>query len=331
MKKYTRTLLALCATLVALAATPAQAEKTLRIATISATDSPWHKAMVRFAETLGSESSNALKASVYTDGQLGDIQQMYSSMQLGTLEMGYFGLGAVTLLKGAEAMNINYVPYIFNSREDAVKILNSAEFLKLYDDIASKTGVRIVGAYGVRSPRALQTIKGPIVKPEDVKGLRLRIPNIATLKGTFEALGAQVTPMGMLEIYTALARGTIDGQDNGFDLAMPLKFYEVAKYWSATDHAFEMTGWFMSERTWKGLSSAEKQAVVHAAQVGGEVATAETRKLEEASIETVRKSGGTYTVPDVAAFRAALKDVHLPYEGKLWPAGMVDRIRAMQK
>lgn len=332
MRATLKTLLAVGATVAAMTLAPqAAAQKTIRIATISASNSPWHKAMDRFAEVAAKESNSGLKVSVFTDGQLGDINQMYSSMQLGTLEMGYFGLGAVVLLKGAEAMNIAYVPYLFKTREAAVKVLNSPEFIKLYDDIAAKTGVRIVGAYGLRSPRALQTTKGPIVKPEDVKGLRLRIPNIDLLKATFEKLGAQVTPMGMLEIYTALSRGTIDGQDNGFDLSMPLKFQEVAKYWSATDHAYELTGWFMSEKTWKSLSDAEKKAIVKAAEAGGEVATVETRKLDEASIETIRKSGGTYTVPDVAAFKAALKDVHVPYEGKLWPAGMVERVRKMQE
>jgi tripartite ATP-independent transporter DctP family solute receptor len=327
-----RALLATCAAVIALGVAPqAAAQKKIRIATISASNSPWHKAMNRFAETAAKESNNGLAVSVFTDGQLGDINQMYSSMQLGTLEMGYFGLGAVVLLKGAEAMNIAYVPYLFKNREAAVKVLNGPEFVKIYDDIANKTGVRIVAAFGLRSPRALQTTKGPITKPEDVKGLRLRIPNIDLLKATFEKLGAQVTPMGMLEIYTALSRGTVDGQDNGFDLSMPLKFNEVARHWSATDHAFELTGWFMSERTWKGLTDAEKKAIVKAAEAGGEIATSETRKLDEASIDTIRKGGGTYTVPDVAAFRTLLKDVHVPYEGKLWPAGMVDRIRKMQE
>lgn len=319
-----------CALAFALAATPALAEKKIRIATIAASNSPWHKAMNRFAEVAAAESNKDLAVSVFTDGQLGDINQMYSSMQLGTLEMGYFGLGAIVLLKGAEPMNIAYVPYLFKSNESAVKVLNSPEFLKIYDDIAAKTGVRIVGAFGQRSPRALQTTKGPIVKPEDVKGLRLRIPNIELLKATFEKLGAQVTPLGMLEIYTALSRGTVQGQDNGFDLAMPLKFNEVAPYWSATDHAYELTGWFISEKTWKSLGDAERKALVKAAEAGGEVATAETRKLDAASIEAVRKTG-TYTVPDIPAFRAALKDVHVPYEGKLWPAGMVDRVRKMQE
>jgi TRAP-type C4-dicarboxylate transport system substrate-binding protein len=136
--------------------------------------------------------------------------------------------------------------------------------------------------------------------------------------------------MGMLDIYTALSRGTVEGQDNGFDLSIPLKFHEAAKYWSATDHAYEMTGWFMSDKLWGQLNPTERGWVVKAAQAGGAVSTAETRKLDSESIETIKKAGGTYTVPDRAAFREALKDVHKPYEGKMWPAGFVERIRKMQ-
>jgi tripartite ATP-independent transporter DctP family solute receptor len=312
------------------AALPAQAERKIRIATISSQNSPWHKAMTRFAEVAEKESNGQLKVQVFTDGQLGDIAQMYASMQLGTLEMGYFGLGAITLLKGAEPLNVLYVPYLFKSAESAEKVANGAEFLKMYDEAAGKTGVRVVGAFGERSARAVQTTKGPITKPADLKGMRLRVPSIQMLKATFEGLGAQVTPMGMLDIYTALSRGTIDGQDNGFDLSMPLKFQEVAKYWSATDHAYELTGWFMSEKLWKSLSQAERDALVKAAKAGGEVSTAETRKLDADSVQTIKAAGGTYTVPDREAFKAALKDVHKPYDGKLWPAGTVERVRAAQ-
>jgi tripartite ATP-independent transporter DctP family solute receptor len=306
------------------------APRELRIGTISAANSPWDMAMRRFAEVSAKETNGELKVLVYTDGQLGDIQQMLSGMQLGTMEMGYFGLGSATFLKGAEALNIIYVPYLFKDKASTTKILNSEEFTKIYDDVAKKTGVRIVGAYGARSPRALQTVKGPITTPEQVRGLRLRIPAIPTLKATFEALGAQVTPLGMLEIYNGLSRGMIDGQDNGFDLSVPLKFHEAAKYWSATDHAYEMTGWFISERLWQGLTSAQRAALTKAAQEGGEVSTAATNKLDEDSIGILKAAGATYTVPDRAAFREALKDVHKPFEGKMWPAGLVDRIRAMQ-
>src|SRR3546814_4222940 len=82
---------------------------------------------------------------------------MLSSMQLGTLEMGYFGLGSVIFLRGAEPLNILYAPYLFKSGEWAERILNNDEFAKIYDTVAKKSGVRVFAAYGIRSPRALRS------------------------------------------------------------------------------------------------------------------------------------------------------------------------------
>lgn len=84
----------------------------LRIGTISAAGSPWDKAMKRFAEVLAEETDEELTAAVYTDGQLGDIQQMLTGMQLGNVEMGYFGLGSGLFLKGAGPLKVIYAPYL---------------------------------------------------------------------------------------------------------------------------------------------------------------------------------------------------------------------------
>jgi TRAP-type C4-dicarboxylate transport system substrate-binding protein len=165
--------------------------------------------------------------------------------------------------------------------------------------------VRIVGAYGARSPRALQTTRGPIRRPEDLRGMKLRIPPIDVFQATFEALGVQNTPLGVGEIYTALSRGLVEGQDNGFDLSIPLRFHEVAKHWSATDHGFELTGWFISNRLWNSLRPQDRNALVAAARAGGEVTTRETEALDAEGIQILRQHNVTYTVPDRDAFRAA--------------------------
>ncbi len=303
----------------------------MKIATIAASNSPWDHAMRAFADEAGKQSGNDLQVHVYTDGQLGDISKILSSMQLGTLDMGYFGLGSVVLLRGAQPLNILYAPYLFKSGEQAERIINSDEFAKIFDDVAKKSGVRVFAAFGIRSPRALQTVSRAINKPEDVKGLKLRVPSIPILKSTFEKLGAQVVPLGMTEIYTALGRGMIDGQDNGFDLSIPLRFHEEAKFWAATDHAYELTGWFISERVWQGLNDKQRQALIDAARAGGQVATRLDKELDDNAVKLLKDAGVTYTQPDKAAFKAALATVYQQYEGKDWPAGMVERIQKMQE
>jgi TRAP-type C4-dicarboxylate transport system substrate-binding protein len=161
--------------------------------------------------------------------------------------------------------------------------------------------------------------------------MRLRIPAIPMLKAVFERLGAQITPLGMLEIYNALSRGTIDGQDNGFDLSIPAHYHDVAKYWSATNHAYELVGFFASERFWRGLPADDHGLFEHAAKEAGKVVTDLTRKLDEDSIGILKGAGSTYTVPDRAAFKTALAGVEDQFDGKLWPQGLVSRIRKEQE
>ncbi len=303
----------------------------IKIATIGLANSPWDFALRRFKQFVEAEGKGRYTVNAYTDGQLGDIAQLLSAMQLGTVEFSAFGLTSIAFVRGGEPLNASYVPYLFGSAAAAEQVLNNDEFRAIYEKIGQSAGVMMFGAYGQRSPRALQTISGPIERPDQVRGLRLRIPAIPMLKAVFERLGAQITPLGMLEIYNALSRGTIDGQDNGFDLSIPGHFQDIAKYWAATNHAFELVGFFASQRFWRGLSGDDKAMFQEASKQAGKVITDLTRKLDEDSIGLLKQAGATYNVPDRAAFKAALAGVEDPFEGKLWPAGMVGRIRKAQE
>jgi len=136
--------------------------------------------------------------------------------------------------------------------------------------------------------------------------------------------------MGMMEIYNALSRGTIDGQDNGFDLSIPAHFHDAAKFWSATDHVQELVGFFVSERFWKGLKAEDRAIFDKAAQEAGKVTTELTQKLDAEGLALLKSAGVTVVTPDREAFKKAVAGVETQFEGKLWPAGLVERIRKAQ-
>jgi TRAP-type C4-dicarboxylate transport system substrate-binding protein len=161
--------------------------------------------------------------------------------------------------------------------------------------------------------------------------MRLRIPPIPIFRETFESLGVKVVPLGLNEVYMALSRGQVDGQDNGFDLTLTFRFHEVSKYWSATDHVYDIAAWYISEKRWKSLSKEQQELFRRAAQAGGKVATDLGEQFDRQGMEELKKAGVTYVVPDKAAFETAWKDVYKSYEGTAWPTGLVDRIKAAQK
>jgi tripartite ATP-independent transporter DctP family solute receptor len=303
----------------------------LRFGTPFVTNSNLHKAMEKFAEVVARESGGTIKVQVYADSQIGDIQQLIAGMQLGTVDMAYLGVGNAGQLKGCGPLNVSYLPYLFKSKRAAEDSLNGPIFQELYEQCAQSAGVRIFAVGGDRSPRAIVTTKGPILKPADLNGLRMRIPPIPIFRETFEAVGVKVVPLGLNEVYMALSRGQVDGQDNGFDLTLTFRFHEVSKFWSATDHCYDMGAFYVSERKWKTFTPEQKAIFRKAAAEGGKLATQLGEEFDKRGLDELRKAGVTYVVPDRAAFQKAWADVYKSYEGKVWPEGLVARIRAAQK
>jgi len=327
-----RSVFVLCAAVIAAASSAASsADLTLRFGTPFVTNSNLHKGMEKFAEVVARESGGKIKVQVYADSQVGDIQQLIAGMQLGTVDMAYLGVGNSGQLKGCGPLNISYLPYLFKSKRAAEESLNGPIFQELYEQCAQSAGVRIFAVGGDRSPRAIVTTKGPIRKPEDLNGMRLRIPPIPIFRDTFEAVGVKVVPLGLNEVYMALSRGQVDGQDNGFDLTLSFRFHEVSKFWSATDHVYDMGAFYVSERKWKTFTPEQQALFKRAAAEGGKLATQLGEELDRHGLEELKKAGVTYVVPDKAAFEKAWANVYKNYEGKVWPDGLVQRIKAAQK
>ena len=313
-----------------LAAGVAAQARELRFGTPFVNGSNLHKGMEKFAEVVNTETKGRIKILVYTDSQIGDIQQLMTGMQLGTIDMAYLGIGNGASMKGGAPLNVAYVPYLFKSKKSAEEIYNGPIFQDMFENLAKESGVRAFAVAGARSPRAVQTVKGPINKPEDLKGFRLRIPPIDMFRVAFEKIGVKAVPMGLSDVYLAMSRGQVDGQDNGLDLALSFKWQEVAKFWAVTDHVYEVATWYVSEKVWTTLSAEDKAIFKRAARTGGAVATELGDELDRNGIAELKKANVTVTTPDLALFREAFKDAYKESEGKVWPAGLVEKIRASQ-
>lgn len=322
---------ALAALVAAALATPAGAQQVreLRLGSPWPSTSTIHAALPAFAEAVERESKGTIKVRVYPDSQLGDIQSLINGVQLGTVDMTYLAIGNAGVLKGGAPLNVAYVPYLFKSKEGAEKVVNSPVFQELYDNLAKESGVRIFAVYGARSPRAVQNRVRPVVKPEDLKGLKIRIPPIEGIRAAFEKLGAKPVVLGLGDTYNAIERGQVDGHENGIDAAVGYKWYEVAKYFTPTDHIYETGAFYINEKLWQSLSKEEQQIFINAAKQGGAAMTAAGEKVDAGAQKIFADNGVQVSQPDKAAFEAALADIYKRFEGKVWPEGLVERIRAI--
>ena len=322
---------ALAGALLVVLAAPALAERTFRMASPWPTTSTPHAGVARFVQEVEKLSKGQLKIQLYPDGQLGDIQAEVTGVQTGTIDMAYLGVANAAVLKGGGALNVVYVPYLFKNKQVVPEIVNSPLFQEFYDSLARESNVRIFASYGSRLPRACNTVKGPIIKPADLKGMKIRVPPIEVMRATWEKLGTKPVIMGLGDIYMALSRGQIEGQENGMDAIIGYKWYEVTKYYSPLNQTYEVSAYYMNEKLWQQLTPAEKEIMIKAAKAGGEAMTKAGEELEKQGIEIMKQHGLTMSEPDRDAFKEALKDIYKPYDGKLWPAGLVDKIQAMQK
>ena len=219
---------------------------------------------------------------------------------------------------------------MFKSAEDARKLYNTDLFAPLYDKLSKEKGVRVLTVRGNRSPRLINTTKGPIFTPEDGNGIKIRVMPLPVSIKTFETWGFKSTPFNWGELYMGMKQGIVEGQDNGLDTTVGNRMFEVAPYIAFTDHVYSVYGWYISEKSWQKIPSGQRKIFEEEAKAAGDVISALRAKQEEEDLRTLMKAGVKMTVPNRLAFMEKSKNVYKEYEGKFWPEGLVDKIRASQ-
>jgi TRAP-type C4-dicarboxylate transport system substrate-binding protein len=164
-----------------------------------------------------------------------------------------------------------------------------------------------------------------------MKGLKIRVPETKAIQVTMEAWGASPVPLSAAELYLAMQQGTVDGQDNGFDAIYGAKYYEVQKYVSPIDYIRSGLVILVSANTWKKLEAKEQEALLKACAPTDLFATKLNDDTVAAAIKGVQEKGMEILKPDLAAFQAsAAKMVAERLDGKLWPTGLYQKIKAIK-
>jgi TRAP-type C4-dicarboxylate transport system substrate-binding protein len=173
--------------------------------------------------------------------------------------------------------------------------------------------------------------KKKINKPEDMAGIKLRMPPGDAWQLLGRSIGANPTPMAYAETYTGLQTGAIDGQDNPLPNVQNMKFYEVMTQIVLTSHLVGYDLLTVNLKTWNGMSAAQKKAFQSAADKAIAWSAAEHAKREAELADGFRKQGLQVYAPDQKAFRAHAQKVYLASdEAKTWPKGLLEKINALK-
>ncbi len=291
---------------VALSASAMAADMTLKLGHPANEDNIWHKASMKFAEELSSLTDGRIEVEVYPNETLGKEMDVINGMQLGTADMTITG---ESLQNWAPMAALLAVPYAYTSLEDMDAAAGGELGDRIEAQIIEQVGIRPI-AYFARGPRNL-TSNRPISSPDDLNGLKMRVPNVPLFLNVWKALGASPTPMAFSEVFTSLQNGTIDAQENPLALIKSANFNEVQEYVNLTEHVRSWIYLTISEMAWNQMSEEDQANVMEAAKRAQDYERELFLADEEQLVDQLTELGMEFNEVDNEAFAAAAKDAVL--------------------
>src|SRR3954463_1351454 len=325
MSVWTRRL-ALAAFVIAAGIAPATAQTKLKWAHVYEIAEPYHTEALWAADEIKKRTGGKYEIQVFPASQLGNENQINEGLGLGTVDIIYTGVS----FAGAtyKPLAITGAPFILRDFNHWKAYRDSklfADLAKGYDD---KTKHKVVALtyYGQRHV----TANKPINKPEDMKGMKLRVPPAPLFLMFTKSVGANATPIAFAEVYLALQQGTVDGQENPLPTIMAKKFYEVQSHVMLTGHITESLLTIVGTHVWGKLSDAEKKIFEEVLIQAASRVTDQTRAAEQKLADELRRLGKTVVEVDREAFRKAAMPLHNdPAAGGGWSQAEYDALQKL--
>jgi tripartite ATP-independent transporter DctP family solute receptor len=280
----------------------AQAQTKLKWAHAYETSEPFHKWSVWAGDEIKKRTNGKYEVQVFPASTLGKESDINQGLTLGTVDI--ILTGASFAGNSYKPLAITYFPFIFRDAEHQLKYARSDVFRELAKGYDEKTGNHIIALnyYGARHV----TSNRPISKPEDMKGLKIRVPDAPAYLAFPKSLGANPTPIAFAEVYLALQNGTVEAQENPLPTIEAKKFFEVQKNISLTGHIVDSLLTVVSGQLWGKLTDGEKKIFSDVMQEAAEKTGREIIASEARLVEEFKKKGLNVINVDKNAFRAAV-------------------------
>lgn len=285
-------------------------KKVLKLAHTQSSEHPVHKSMEKFAELVKEKTDGTVEVEIFPNGVLGDERKYVESLQKGLLDMAKVSVNSLENFE--ELYSMFAIPYAFDGMEHGRKFMNSEEAEELYQSTVDTLDILGLTWYDAGG-RNYYTKDQPILKPEDMKGLIMRVQSSQIQIETAEALGASATPVDWGELYTAIQQGVVDGADNGIVAFADNNLCEVAKHFSFTEHVFSPDVLLIKNSVLESLTTEQQAAVKEAAKESTAFHDTIWGQAEQDAIKKSEAAGTTIHYPDLKPFSDALKPLREKY------------------
>jgi tripartite ATP-independent transporter DctP family solute receptor len=248
---------------------------------------------------LAKEKSNGnIIIEVYSGGQLGDWRDAIEGLSMGMNEVVLESLG--TLDAFSDMANIDAVPYLYRNVDHFNKVWFGPIGEKILKTVGEQGNFKLIGPMnrGVR----VVTSKVPFKNLAELKGLKLRVPNIQVYIETWKTLGASPTPLAMTETFTALQQNTVVAQENPILLSYGYSFYDVCKYLIETNHVYSADMFIFNKQYFEKLPADAQKILTEACIEAARWRNAEILKVEADFKNKFKEKGVTIITPDLTEF-----------------------------
>ena len=305
--------------------TLAAAETKLKWAHVYESSEPYHTCAVAANDLLMSATEGRFGIEVFPASSLGKEVDINEGLGFGTVDIIYTGQLFAGRAYGPIA--IGGAPFMFRDYDHWDHYRNSDLFKELSAGYTEATGNHITAMtyYGARHV----TSNKPILKPEDMKGLKIRVPNAPLYMMFPEAVGANPAPIAFAEVYLALQQGTVDAQENPLPTIQAKKFYEVQKDINLTGHITDALLTIVGGPAWDAMDEADQEALAGVTEQTAVCATDAIIKAEGELVEWFRGEGVEVNEVDRAPFIEAVKAVHNG-PAATWDRATYDRLQAIE-
>ncbi|MED5621860.1 TRAP transporter substrate-binding protein [Ideonella sp. BN130291] len=287
---------------------------------------PTVEAVKYMGQQLSKATNGRLSIKVFNNSALGSEKDTIEQTKLGALAMTRVNIAPMNNI--CPETVVPTMPFLFHSKEHMRKVLDGPigdEILKACEPQG------FVGlAFYDSGARSLYTVKKPVRTMADAKGLKVRVQQSDLWVALLEAMGANATPMPFGEVYTALKTGLVDAAENNYPSYESSRHFEVARYYSKTEHSMAPEMLLFSKRVWDTLTPADQQLIRKLAKESVPYMRKLWDEREEKSLATVKAAGAEIIEVDKASFRSAMKPVYDKFLKEPKLQALVKRIQDVQ-
>jgi tripartite ATP-independent transporter DctP family solute receptor len=263
------------------------------------------KSADEFAKRANEKLGGKAKVVAFGSSQLGGDKELMQKLKLGTVELA---IPSTVMSSESDLFGIFEMPYLVKDRKHMQAIEKEVFWPNIAPE-AEKKGLKVLAVWenGVRH---ITNNKHPIVKPTDLKGIKLRVPEGKWRVKMFQAYGANPSPMKFSEVFTALQTGVMDGQENPFSQIVSAKFQEVQKFMSLTGHVYTPAYLTAGSKKWATLPADVRKVLEDTAKDMQKYVYAVAEKDENELIDKIKAAGVRVNEADKPAFVAASRAVY---------------------